>query len=102
MTISASSMSSRELASASRIRPGSEARAGLADAGAASGGAVTSGADLFDVAPNHEANQFVSRGRGDLARARKAPVLQYRDAVADGEDLRQPVRNIDDRHAVRL
>ena len=57
---------------------------------------------LADVAPHHEADELVRRQPLDLARRDDAPVLQHRRAVGEAEDLREPVRDVEDAEPARL
>ena len=57
---------------------------------------------LADVAPHHEADQLVRRQALDLPRRDDAAVLQHRRAVGEAEDLREPVRDVEDAEAARL
>ena len=56
---------------------------------------------LVDGSPGHHPNHRIRLERLDRQGADPAAVPQHREAVADGEDLLEPVRDVDDAHAVR-
>ena len=51
------------------------------------------------VATDHQPDELVLRGGRDISRPCHRAVLEDRDAVAELEDLRQPVADVDDRNA---
>ena len=51
---------------------------------------------------DHQPHQLALRQPGDLARRDQAPVAHDGDAVGDGEDLLQAVRDVEDEQAARL
>ena len=57
---------------------------------------------LTDVAPHHEADELVGGEPLDLAGRDDPPVLEHRRAVGKPEDLRQPVRDVQDAKATCL
>ena len=52
------------------------------------------------VASDHQADQFVGRGLGDLACSGKPAVLEHGHRMAKRENLGETVRNVDHRNAV--
>ena len=81
-----------------RVSPST--RSSSAPAGRRRPGAVRE--DVLDGAAGHPADQVAGRGvAGRQVRRRGPAVLEHGDPVADLADLLQPVRDVDDRDALR-